>query len=782
MITLQSPVDQLIRLKDDIRIGLKKLGIHTVQDLLYHFPSRYADESQYVSIQGLIEGEVATVRATIKKIAAKKSWTSKMPMSEATIEDVSGTMTVIWFNQPYLAKMLQVGGTIELTGKVTMHKDKLALVNPVVKNPSNTSGPGSLLPIDSHDSLFASTEHATLTPVYQETRGVSSLWFHHAITRALATLETIPDHIPPELLEQYSLPGLKTAFIWIHGPKTKDTAIVARKRFAFDEIFSINVARQKERVTVKKQVAYAVDTTTLRQAQGKVPSDIDNFISRFGFPLTGAQETAIDHILHDLEQEVPMSRLLEGDVGSGKTAVAAVAAYATIMNRPFAKTQGLRPEQASMTKSAVTFAEASAHQSKPKQTFGSLQVAYMAPTEILAAQHFESFIELFRHTGISIALITGSGCRKFPSKVASQTQAWTSISRPQLSKWIANGEIPIVIGTHALIQKSLTFKHLALAIIDEQHRFGLNQRKGLAKKDTHFPHLLSMTATPIPRTLALTIYGDLDLSLLDQLPAGRKQVNTVLVTPDKREEVYEKIRTILKEGRQCYIICPRINPPSEESSGAARESSSSLLTMKNVMSEAKRLQEKVFPEYRIGILHSKMTKDDKENAMMSFTNHETDILVATSVVEVGVNVPNATAIIIEGAERFGLSQLHQLRGRVQRSSHQPHCYLFAEIKKRPPSAQATAGQGRTLERMKLFLAAKNGFELAEYDLQLRGTGELTGTQQWGISDIGMEALRNLKLVEAARQAAINIVAGDPTLSRYPLLDEHTKPFEKIHFE
>ncbi|MDB5255305.1 MAG: recG, partial [Candidatus Nomurabacteria bacterium] len=445
----------------------------------------------------------------------------------------------------------------------------------------------------------------------------------------------------------------------------------------------------------------------------------------------------IKHILQDLEQDVPMSRLLEGDVGSGKTAVAAVASYATIMNRPGTKDK--------------------------KQTFGSLQVAYMAPTEILATQHFESFIELFRHTGISIALITGSGCRKFPSKVASNKDNWTTISRTQLSKWIANGEIPIVIGTHALIQKSLTFKHLALAIIDEQHRFGLNQRKGLAKKDTHFPHLLSMTATPIPRTLALTIYGDLDLSLLDELPAGRKQVNTVLVTPDKREEVYEKIRAVLKEGRQAYIICPRINESDKDAEKA--------MQMKNVVTEAKRLQEKVFPEYRIGILHSKMTKGAKEESMMEFTNHETDILVATSVVEVGVNVPNATVIIIEGAERFGLSQLHQLRGRVQRSSHQPFCYLFAEAKSE-----------RTMERMKLFLEAKNGFELAEYDLQLRGTGELTGTSQWGISDIGMEALRNLKLVETARQAAITLVATDPTLSKYPLLDEHTKPFEKVHFE
>jgi ATP-dependent DNA helicase RecG len=755
MLTLSSPIDQLIRLKEDTRLGLKKLGIATVHDLLYHFPTRYADESQFVSIKNLTEGSVATVRGTIKKIAAKKSWKSRMPMSEAVIEDVSGSLPVVWFNQPYLANMLHVGNTIELTGKVTLYKDKLALVNPSTREEK-------ALPIDSHDSLFSNDEHAVLTPIYPETKGVSSLWIHHAITRALSLLESIPDHIPTTLLDQYSLPTLKTALIWIHGPKTKDNALAARKRFAFDEIFSINLARQKERLEIKTQVAYSIQNV-----------DTNDFIDRLGFPLTAAQHNAITHILHDMEQDVPMSRLLEGDVGSGKTAVAAVAAYATIMNRPFAtsKEPGLRNGKPGSFSVADT--------TKSKQTFGSLQVAYMAPTEILATQHFESFIELFRHTGISIALITGSGCKKFPSKVASNKDNWTNISRTQLSKWIANGEIPIVIGTHALIQKSLTFKHLALAIIDEQHRFGLNQRKGLAKKDTHFPHLLSMTATPIPRTLALTIYGDLDLSLLDQLPAGRKQVTTVLVTPDKREEVYEKIRTLLQEGRQVYIICPRITAPELSSEGGYQ---STTLTRKNVIQEAKRLQEKVFPEFRIGILHSKMTKDKKEESMADFVNHEVDILVATSVVEVGVNVPNATAIIIEGAERFGLSQLHQLRGRVQRSSHQPYCYLFAEIKNRPSSAKAMGGQSRTQERMKLFLSAKNGFELAEYDLQLRGSGELTGTDQWGVSDIGMEALRNLKLVEAARQAAIQTIADNPTLAYHPMLQSHIKKYEKMHFE
>lgn len=726
--TLESPIETLIRLKEDTRLGLRRLGIFSVRDLLYHFPTRYADASIFTSIAGLVEGETATIRGTVKKIATKKSWKTKVPMSEGVIEDMSGTITVVWFNQPYLARMIRTGSVVELTGKVTLYKDMPALVNPTAREER-------VMPIDSHDSLFGTgdaNEGGVLTPVYAETKDVSSLWFSHTIARALSALDTIPDHIPSNLLEQYSLPSLKTALIWIHSPKNHNDATIARKRFAYDEIFSINVARAQERLRVKSQRAYSIDMSTI---------DMNYFLKRFSFPLTTAQTSSIERILKDLEQDVPMSRLLEGDVGSGKTAVAAVAAYATVMNRP------------SASKNGVT----------AKQTFGNLQVAYMAPTELLATQHFESFIELFEGTGISIALITGSGCRKYPSKVASNTKGWTTISRAQLSKWIANGEIPIVIGTHTLIQKSLTFKHLALAIIDEQHRFGLKQRQGLAKKDTHFPHLLSMTATPIPRTLALTLYGDLDLSVLDVLPAGRKKIETSLVTIDKREIMYEAIRRILNEGRQLYVICPRIGDPDPDKAKA--------IQAKSVATEAVRLQKEVFPEFRIGVLHSKMTKEKKESAMKSFANHETDILVATSVVEVGVNVPNATQIIIEGAERFGLSQLHQLRGRVARSSYQAHCYLFADAKTE-----------RTLERMNYFLKAPDGFALAEYDLAMRGTGELTGTSQWGISDIGMEALRNIKLVEAARQSAQVLVASDPTLLDHPLLVDIVSKYETMHFE
>lgn len=741
MITLESPIESLIRLKTETKTGLNKLGLKTVRDLLYHFPARYADATSFRSILGLEDGAHVTIRGTIKKIQTKKSWKSKVAMSEGVVEDMSGTIPVVWFNQPYLAKMLAVGQTVELSGKVSMYKDRPTLVNPSTREEKS-------MPIDSHDSLFSSPTDSggVLTPLYPETRGISSEWFSHTIARALAELKTIPDHIPEDILKTYSLPVLTTALIWIHTPKKQDDAIKARKRFAFDEIFQINLARGIERLKVREQKAYAINTKNI---------DLDNFISRFPFPLTSAQEKSIEHILRDLEADTPMSRLLEGDVGSGKTAVAATAAYATIMNRPLKHLPTANVRASSSAGLAGKDLE--------KQTYGNLQVAYMAPTEILATQHFESFIEYFRHTGISIALITGSGCRKFPTKVASSQTPWTTISRTQLQKWIANGEIPIVIGTHALIQKSLTFKHLALAIIDEQHRFGLNQRKQIAKKDEHFPHLLSMTATPIPRTLALTIYGDLDLSLLDEMPKGRKQILTEIVTPNKRESTYEHIRTLLKEGRQAYVICPRIDEPDPDKAKA--------VIAKSVMQEAGRLQKEVFPEYRIGVVHSKMSKEKKEDAMAEFYAHETDILVATSVVEVGVNVPNATSIIIEGAERFGLAQLHQLRGRVMRSSHQPYCYLFADAK-----------SDKTKERMQLFTKAKNGFELAEYDLQLRGTGELTGLKQWGISDIGMEALRNTKLVEAAQLSAKALLLKDPNLTEAPLLKQAVRIYEHMHFE
>jgi ATP-dependent DNA helicase RecG len=435
-----------------------------------------------------------------------------------------------------------------------------------------------------------------------------------------------------------------------------------------------------------------------------------------------------------------MSRLVEGDVGSGKTFVAATIAYAVIKNRPVG------------------------------QSFGNLQVAYMAPTEVLATQLFENFTGYFEHTGVSVALITSSGCRKFPSKSGGwkdgqQIKTWTSISKNQLLKWIKNGEIPIVIGTHSLISKSVEFEDLGLVVIDEQHRFGTNQRMKLAKKEGHSPHYLSMTATPIPRTLALTIYGDLDLSIIDQMPAGRKTVITEIVSENKRAAAYEKIKKELSEGRQMYVICPKIDEGNDEEDKIK-------LDVKSVTAEAKRLKKDIFPEYNIDIMHSKMSKEKKEKVMREFSEHKIDILVSTSVIEVGVNIPNATVIVIEGAERFGLAQLHQLRGRVIRSTYQSYCYLFADAK-----------TDKTMDRLKALTKAANGFELAELDLSLRGAGLLGGDKQWGITDLGMEAMKNIKMVEAARSEAIHLVEHDIDLKNSPLLAQTLKSKNlKLHFE
>jgi ATP-dependent DNA helicase RecG len=391
----------------------------------------------------------------------------------------------------------------------------------------------------------------------------------------------------------------------------------------------------------------------------------------------------------------------------------------------------------------------------------------MAPTEILAKQHFESFIEYFKYSGIQVGLITGSECRKFPSKIfhpSTPLGTSTHISRERLLKWAANGEIPILIGTHALIEKSVRFKNLALVIIDEQHRFGTAQRGKLTKKDLVVPHLLTMTATPIPRTLALTIYGDLDLSILDEQPAGREPIITEVVAPKERSRIYEAIKKSLDEGRQMYVICPRIDEPDPSKELA--------VLAKSAKAEAERLRKEVFPEYTIGLLHSKLKPKEKEKTMASFANGKIDILVATSVVEVGVNVPNATMIVIEGAERFGLAQLHQLRGRVLRSTHQAYCYLFTD-----------SGSVKTNERLRALVTAKNGFELSEIDLKLRGAGALGGGKQWGITDIGMEAIQNLKLVDAARTEARVLLESDPELKNYPLLRERLSSQDKqMHLE
>jgi ATP-dependent DNA helicase RecG len=714
------PLTKHFRILPSQQAALKRLGLAKVEDILYHFPTRYGDTAEVQAIGNLAKGETAVIFGQISGLKTSKAFRKKIPMSEGVIGDETGKVKAVWFNQPYMAKLVSEGALVRVEGKVSARKSgEVYFSNPKIESVEK-------LPIAVGDSLFgkASDAHA-LYSVYPETRGLTSNWITHKMQNIFASgvLETLVDPIPKEILQKYNLPTLQTALVWIHAPQKVAHAEAARKRFAFEEIFFIQLARQQARLTFKNEPSFVIE---------KTGAEIEKFISQFPFQATGAQMRAINHGLDDFRRGHPMARLLEGDVGSGKTAVAATLAYAVCTSRP------------------------------KGQSFGTLQTAYMVPTEILAQQHFESFIQYFRHLPINIGLITSSGCKKFPSKV--NPAGWTDISRAQLLRWVASGEVAVLIGTHALIQKSVKFKHLALAIIDEQHRFGTAQRQKLATKETLTPHLLSMTATPIPRTLALTLYGDLDLSLLDEMPAGRKPIITKIVLPSTRETMYEAVRKELKLGRQAYIICPRIDEPDPDKEMTVQA--------KSVKEEAKRLGKNTFPEYKIEILHSKMSADAKEKTMLAFKEHKIDILVATSVVEVGVNVPNATVIVIEGAERFGLAQLHQLRGRVLRSSHQAYCFVFPE----------TSGE-KTVERLKALTTAKNGFELAEFDLKQRGAGELYGRKQWGLSDLAMEAIKNIKMVEAAREEALKIIETDPKLSKNPLLAKRlSESGSAIHFE
>lgn len=709
----ETSLESVFRLAPLQRAALKRLGILTVHDLLYHFPARYDTAGNEHAITGLVPGAHITIFGVIKRLETRKSWKRKIPVGEAVIHDGSGSIKVMWFHQPYLVKKFTEGAFVRAVGVVGGTPGKLYLANPHVELADATDS-----------GIFATAQKtqtsgpAKLFAVYPESRGITSLWFRHAFEKLCASgvCANIPDPIPETIRTEYHLPDLGTALVWMHAPEKQAHAEAARKRFSFEEIFVLQLIRAQERAENDTQPTFSV-------TNGE--SHVEEFIASLTYTPTRAQRRAITSIIDDISKPHPMARLLEGDVGSGKTLVAAATAYAVVKSRP------------------------------PGRENGTLQVAYMAPTEILAQQHFQSFVEQFKHLPINIALLTGSGCKKFPSKISPDRT--TDISRAQLLKWVANGEIAMLVGTHALIQKNVRFQHLAYAIVDEQHRFGTRQRRALAhhghtsgNEKTPLPHFLSMTATPIPRTLALTIYGDLDLSVLDELPPGRTTVQTRMLTPERRGEAYERMLSELKSGRQVYVVCPRIEEPDPAKWNAVQA--------KSAKAEAKRLQKEIFSEYTVGLLHGSMKPKEKDEVMTQFSNGELQVLVATSVVEVGVNVPNATVILIEGAERFGLAQLHQLRGRVQRSSHAPYCFLLAE----------TTGD-TSLKRLRALEQSSDGFKLAEADLETRGAGSLYGTQQWGVTDLGMEALKNPKLIAAARTEAQALIAQDVSLSKHPVL-------------
>jgi len=703
---LATPLEQIFKqLTPRQKAALKNLGLNSVRDLLYHFPYRYENPADLKRIGEVFEGEKVRIWGRVKKIDYEKTWKKKMNIAYATVEDPTGRIKLVWFRQPYIAKMLPEGSCAIFSGKVAIRKQEKYIANPLYD-----VVPCNVIP------AFSKEDSAKLQPLYSSSSGISSLWISKAVSKILPQAEA-QEFLPEEIIKKYHLPELQKALRWAHFPKTEDHASAAKKRFAFEEVFLMQLLRMSQKEEIKKSSGIKLENIEKLR---------DEFIKLLSFKLTAAQEKAMGDAAKDLKSGHPMNRLLEGDVGSGKTAVAGCTAYIAAKN--------------------------------------GMQATYMAPTEILARQHFETFYKLLTGMGIKIGLLTSSISEKFPSKINPKLP--THISKSQLLKWVSSGEIQILIGTHSLIEKNVVFKKLGLAMVDEQHRFGVMQRSRLFKKTPLPPHFLTMTATPIPRTLALTIYADLDVSLIDEMPAGRKPIETKIVPPKERNLAYEFIRSKLAEGDQAFVICPRIEPKDPSTTGWLKAE------MKSVKEEYKKLKEKIFPEFEIGIMHGKLTPKEKEETMRKFRDGKTQVLVSTSVVEVGVDVPNATIMLIEGAERFGLAQLHQFRGRVGRSEKKSYCFILAG-----------SYYANIFRRLKALTTAKTGFELAEYDLEFRGAGELTGHRQWGISDIGMEALRNLKMVEAARLEAKNIIES-VSLPKYPLLTEKVKLLQKepLHFE
>jgi ATP-dependent DNA helicase RecG len=732
MINLATNVEELPKVGAVYAKRLKKFGIKTVQDLLFYFPARYDDFSEIITIKEARAklGEQVCIQGEIIFIETTKSWYRATAITKATVQDKTAQIDVWWFNQPYLEKSLKENDFVCLAGKVAINQEGLYLVSPVHEKINE---------IGENENL---THTGRIVPVYSETKGVTSRWLRYIIKPLLFRFcEQIQESLPKEIIKKYKFLSIQDAIWQLHFPDSFEHADAAKARFSFEELFLIqlNVLKEKIKLMQKKSPACLM-------GPAGYPDLMKKFTESLPFQLTDSQRKCAFAILKDLEKTIPMSRLLEGDVGSGKTVVATMAALSVVKN--------------------------------------GYQVAFMAPTEILAKQHFKTITELLKDFDVRIGMLTGKDARIYREGQVIE------VSKKSLLGDLENGQLNIIIGTHSLIQKGVEFKNLALVVLDEQHRFGVNQRDELIKNKKLVPHLLSMTATPIPRTLALTIYGDLDLSLINEMPKNRKKIKTIIVEPAQRKQAYEFIKKEVASGKGVFVIYPKIESAVTKLKAASVIGDSrdvvngsfvpqnydlgrlGINEVKALKEEYERLSKEVFPDLRITMLHGKMKSPEKERIMLDFKKGEIDILLSTSVVEVGVDVPRATIMMIEGAERFGLSQLHQFRGRVGRSDMQSYCFLFT-----------TDPSMLNRKRLKALVDCDNGFKLAEKDLEIRGPGSLYGTQQWGIPDMAMQGLSNIFLVEKTRTAAKEILEQDPELKNYPELKIRLSNFEKrIHFE
>lgn len=686
---LNQPLSKVLKTTSAHIKQLKEMGILTVEDLLLYFPRGYEDESDFRNISELTEGEVNIVRGLVGSLSNRRLGNGMM-LTQCLLTDDTGSVEVIWFNQAYIMQSLKNGDEVILSGRVKSSKyGRVSFQSPKFEKVKEVQvQTGRVVPkyyqSDIKDSKYK----------------ITSKWLREKIQPLLYLADFFKEFLPEEVLDRHDLISFSEAVKQIHYPDSDEALKKAKERLGFDELFALQFkALKKKRDWQMSWITEERDRMIFDDAL------LEKFLLSLPFKLTNAQTKTLNEALIDLRKPYPMLRLVQGDVGSGKTVVAAIAALMTVMSR------------------------------KDLKSFERPQVAVMAPTGILAKQHYKTFQKLLKPFDIRVELLTG---------------AFTDKQKRSIVENMKLGLTDVVIGTHALIQEGVDFKNLGLAVIDEQHRFGVKQREYLSKFGN--PHLLYLSATPIPRTLALTIYGDQDISVIDEMPPGRQEIITRIVPESKRVDAYRWIEDQVAKGRQVYVICPLIDE-------------SDTLQVKAVTEEFRRLKEEVFQNLRLGLLHGKLAQAEKDHIMYDFSEGNIDILVSTSVIEVGIDVPNATIILIEGSERFGLSQLHQFRGRVGRGEHQSYCFLFTNTE-----------TGENVKRLKAMVDYSSGFKLSEIDLELRGPGEVYGVKQSGIPDLKMASLSDSVLIMKAREEAEKMVKNDSALEKYPLLKEKLQKY------
>ena len=661
---------------------LARLGIHQVVDLLWHFPARYDDFSEMRTIDRLRPGEQVTVVANLWDVRERKLGVNRS-MVEGILGDSTGTLHAVWWNK-WVIKQLEKGKSLRFSGKIDLFRGQKTIENPVFEE------------ID--DERVAT---GRMSPVYPLTEGLTNNRLRNLIYDVVeGYARFMNDPLPAALRSQYDLPDLTHALQQVHFPDDQASLLLARRRLAFEELLYLQIGVLQRRRSLRQATApaFTLAPAALQEYRGVLP-----------FAFTGAQERVVGELLRDLENSVPMTRLVQGDVNSDKTAMTAAAMWAAVTN--------------------------------------GAQATLLAPTQVLAEQH---------HRGISRLLSQLARSDGAPVNVALLTGRVTGEARAQLLDGLRSGAVDVVVGTTALIQEGVDFASLGLVVVDEQHRFGVEQRGVLRSRGELQPHLLVMSATPIPRSLALTLFGDLDVSRIDEMPPGRQEIKTKLFRPRERERLYDFIRREVRGGRQAYIVYPLVEESEVLDAGAA-------------VAEHKRLQDEVFPALRLGLLHGRMTGAEKDEVMRAFAAGEVDVLVSTTVIEVGIDVPNATIIVIEDAERFGLAQLHQLRGRVGRGVHASYCALITKAE----APEITA-------RLEFLASNHDGFALAEKDLELRGPGDFLGTRQSGLPDLRIAQLSDVTTLVQAREAAQQLFDQDPLLSQSPLLWRQVDRFWRGH--